>query len=159
VLTGLAFTGAAVFWAGAAWAQSRWLVRFPRHRVVVAGALILASAVALAIVGTLPSVPAATAAPSMVVAAIGMGLLAPSLTLLSLHHTPPERQGYASSAMQTTQNLGQIVVLGVASALLNAVLVTDGELRSYGAAFTLLLLPTALVVILAGRARENAPTP
>ncbi|MFJ2739364.1 MFS transporter [Streptomyces sp. NPDC087440] len=157
VVTGLAFTGAAVFWAGAAWVQSRWLGRFPRHRVVIAGALLLAAAVVLALVGTLPSVPAATAAPAMVVAAIGMGLLAPSLTLLSLHHTPPDRQGYASAAMQTTQNLGQIAVLGVASALFNAVLVREGELPGYAGAFALLLVPTALVVLLAGRARADAP--
>ncbi|MGW7415124.1 MFS transporter [Streptomyces sp. NPDC054863] len=156
VQTGLAFTGAAVFWAGAAWVQSRRLGRFPRHRVVAAGALLLAVAVVLAAVGTFPSVPALTAAPAMVVAAVGMGLLAPSLTLLSLSHTPPDRQGYASSAMQTTQNLGQIVVLGVASALFNAALGAGAsELPGYTAAFALLLVPTGLVVLLAARARAH----
>ncbi|MFI0983380.1 MFS transporter [Streptomyces sp. NPDC021093] len=156
VQTGLAFTGAAVCWAGAAWVQSRWLGRIPRHHVVVAGALLLGAAIALAAVGTLPSVPPLTAAPAMVVAAVGMGLLAPSLTLLSLSHTPPDRQGYASSAMQTTQNLGQIVVLGVASALFNAALGAGAsELPGYTAAFALLLVPTGLVVLLAARARAN----
>ena len=183
VQTGLAFTGAAVFWAGAAWVQGHLLDRFARHRVVVAGAGLLGVAVVLAAVGTYPSVPPPVAASSMVVAAIGMGLLTPSLTLLSLSHTPPDRQGYASAAMQTTQNLGQIVVLGVASALFNGVLgvgagagsgsgagpgpasaagsvsgSVSGELAGYAAAFALLLVPTLLLGLLAARARARTGT-
>ncbi|MFC9424530.1 hypothetical protein [Streptomyces sp. NPDC056987] len=78
-------------------------------------------AVTLAIAGTLPATPAYTAASAMVLAAVGMGVYAPSLTVLSLTHSPPGRQGHASSAMQT------------------------------GAAFGLLLAPCALAVPLAAR--------
>lgn len=78
----------------------------------------------------------------MVVAAVGMGLLVPSLTVLSLAHAPTGRQGYASSAIQTNQNLGQILVLGVASAVFNAFLgAGSDEHVGYAAAFGLLLVP------------------
>lgn len=155
-VTGLAFTGAAIAWAAASWWQGRLVERYPRHRLVTAGALVMTLAIAIAAAGTLPALPALTAALSMVVAAVGMGLLAPSLTLLSLTHSPAGRQGYASSAMQTAQNLGQITVIGVASALFNACLGTGSTgLIGYTAAFLLLLVPTVLAALLAARAADN----
>ncbi|MET9319098.1 MFS transporter [Streptomyces sp. NPDC003038] len=155
VMIGFAFTGAAVVWAGASWVQGRLLENWPRHRLVVVGALVQSAAVVIAVVGTLPGVPALTAAAAMLVAAVGMGLLDPSLTVLSLSHSPPGRQGHASSAMQTNQNLGQIAVLGLAAAVLNTCLaIGASDLTGYAAAFVLLLVPSLLVVLLAGRARR-----
>jgi hypothetical protein len=56
--------------------------------------------------------------------------------------------------MQTNQNLGQIAILALSSAALNASLgAGTSEPTGYGAAFTLLLAPTVLIVVLAGRAR------
>ncbi|MGW1101848.1 MFS transporter [Streptomyces sp. NPDC002540] len=156
VSVGLLFTGAAVAWAGSSWVQGRLLERCPRHRLVVIGAVVLAAAVVVAVVGTLPALPPFVAASSMVVAAVGMGLLAPALTLLSLSHAPPGRQGSASGAMQTNQNLGQITVLGVSSGLFNACLgagTTDSA--GYGAAFGLLLGPCLLAALLAIRTRAD----
>ncbi|MDQ0757527.1 MFS family permease [Streptomyces canus] len=152
---GLAFTGAAVAWAGSSWVQGRLLEHCPRHRLVAAGALVQAAAVVVAITGTIPATPTYTAASAMVIAAIGMGIYAPSLTMLSLTHSPPGRQGYASSAMQTTQNLGQTTVLGVSSALFNACLGAGStDAASYGVAFGLLLAPCLLASLLAARARS-----
>ncbi|MFI6285650.1 MFS transporter [Streptomyces sp. NPDC051018] len=151
---GLAFTGAALAWAASSWVQGHLLNHWPRHRLVVTGALVLAGAVAVAIVGTVPAMSAFVAASAMVVAAVGMGLFAPSLTVLSLSHSPAGRQGYASSAMQTNQNLGQISVLGAASGVFNAFLsIGWGEPAGYGAAFGLLLVPCAVAVLYAVRVR------
>jgi hypothetical protein len=122
----------------------------------VAGALVQAAAVALAVAGTLPATPTYTAASAMVVAAVGMGMYAPSLTVLSLTHSPPGRQGYASSAMQTAQNLGQVTVLGLSSALFNACLgAGSSDAVGYSAAFGLLLVPCTLAALLAARARST----
>ncbi|HEY9326961.1 MAG TPA: MFS transporter [Streptomyces sp.] len=154
VQTGLAFTGAAIAWAGSSWLQGRLQGRVSRHRLVTAGALVMGAAVAVAAVGTLPGLPALTAAGAMVLAAVGMGMAAPSLTLLSLTHSPPDRQGYASSAMQTSQNLGQMAVMGVAAALFNLLLgFGSADLPAYAAAFGLLLVPSVLAATLAVRAR------
>ncbi|MFJ2880754.1 MFS transporter [Streptomyces sp. NPDC086796] len=155
VVTGLAFTGAALAWAASSWVQGRLPERTPRHRPVVVGASIQAGAVAIAVVGSLPGTSPVIAASSMVVAAVGMGLLAPSLTVLSLSHAPTGRQGYASSAMQTNQNLGQILILGVASAVFNAFLsVGSNDHAGYAAAFGLLLVPGVLAALLVTRARS-----
>ncbi|WP_329583099.1 MFS transporter [Kitasatospora sp. NBC_01250] len=153
-VTGLAFTGAAVAWAASSWVQSHLLADRPRQQLVAVGALVLALAAGLGIAGTLPALPALTAAAAIVVAALGMGLLAPSVTLLSLSHSPPDRQGYASSAMQTAQNLGQVGVLGIASAVFNACSGSHGAgLAGYGTVFALLLVPSLLAALLAGRTR------
>ncbi|MFE3941825.1 MFS transporter [Streptomyces sp. NPDC059118] len=155
VVTGLAFTGAALAWAASSWVQGRLPERTPRHRLVVVGASVQAGAVAIAVVGSLPGMSPVVAASSMVVAAVGMGLLAPSLTVLSLSHAPTGRQGYASSAMQTNQNLGQILILGVASAVFNAFLSAgSNDHVGYAAAFGLLLVPGVLAALLATRARS-----
>lgn len=154
VQTGLAFTGAAIAWAGSSWAQGRLQGRVARHRLVTAGALVMGASVALAAAGTLPALPAQTAAAAMVLAAVGMGMAAPSLTLLSLTHSPPGRQGYASSAMQTSQNLGQMAVMGVAAAVFNLALAGgSADTAAYAAAFGLLLVPSVLAASLAVRAR------
>lgn len=156
VQTGLAFTGAAIAWAGSSWLQGRLQGRVSRHRMVTAGALVMGAAVAVAAVGTLPALPALTAAGAMVLAAVGMGMAAPSLTLLSLTHSPSGRQGYVSSAMQTSQNLGQMAVMGVAAAVFNLFLgFGSADLPAYAAAFALLLVPSVLAARLAVRARST----
>ncbi|QKW24666.1 MFS transporter [Kitasatospora sp. NA04385] len=156
-VTGLAFTGAALAWAGSSWVQGRLHHRVPRHRLVAVGAAVMAVAVAVAALCTVPAVPPAVAVSSMVLAAVGMGLAAPSLTLLSLAHTPADRQGYASGAMQTSQNLGQTLVLAVTSALFTTLSVlSDGGLPAFTGAFALLAVPIAAAAALSGRTRVTA---
>ncbi|ASY33110.1 MULTISPECIES: MFS transporter [Streptomyces] len=156
VLIGFIFTSASVVWAGASWVQGRVLENWPRHRLVGAGALVQATAVAVAVAGTLPGVPALTAAAAMPLAAVGMGLLEPSLIVLSLVHSSAGDRGYASGAMQSNQNLGQILILGLAAAALNITLAfgTTG-LAGYTTAFGLLLLPSLLLIVLSGRTRQH----
>ncbi|MGW6057338.1 MFS transporter [Streptomyces sp. NPDC055189] len=151
--TGLAFTGAAIAWAGSSWVQGHLLDHWPRHRLVVVGSVILAAAVAIAAAGTLPAMPALTAASALVVAAVGMGLVAPALTLLSLSHSPAGLQGQAGSAMQTNQNLGQITIMALSSALFAGLGAASTGTAGYAAAFGLLLVPSALAALLAVRAR------
>ncbi|MFE2989022.1 hypothetical protein [Streptomyces sp. NPDC059262] len=98
--------------------------------------------------------PAPTAASTMVIAAVGMGALAPSLTLLSLAHSPAGRQGCAGGAKQTTQNPGQIGVLGLASAVFNLFAgVGSSGPGGYGAAFALPLVPSVMAAVLSARTR------
>ncbi|OKH95216.1 MFS transporter permease [Streptomyces uncialis] len=154
LVIGLAFTGAALAWAASSAVQGRLLERAPRHRLVVAGALVQGVAVAVAAVGTLPGAPDPVAASAMVVAAVGMGMYAPSLTVLALSHSPRGRQGYASSSMQTSQNLGQVTVLALGSGVFNAFLGAGSSGHGgYRAAFVLLLVPCAVAALLAVRTR------
>lgn len=154
VTVGFAFTASAVLWAGASWMQGNVLQHVPRHHLVVVGALVMAAAVAFALTGSLEDLPALTAAAAMPLAAIGMGLLAPCVTVLSLSHSPAHRQGHTTSAMQISMNLGQVVVLALATAVLNICLAAGtAPLGGYATAFAILLSAPLLVVLLASRAR------
>ncbi|OII67070.1 MFS transporter [Streptomyces sp. CC77] len=154
VTVGVAFTAAAVLWAAASWAQGRRLQHVARHRLVTAGALVMGASVALAAVGSVDGVHPWFALAAMPLAAVGMGLLDPCVTVLSLKHSQPHRQGHTTSALQTNMNLGQVAVLGLASAVLNACLALGaGPLGGYASAFALLVALPLLVAVLAGRAR------
>ena len=153
-ITGLGFTGAALAWAAASWAQGRPLRDVARHHLVRAGAVVLAVASLLAIAGSYPETPAFTAATALILAGFGMGMLVPCLTVLSLSHSPAHRQGYASAAMQTMQNLGQVTMMGLAAAVFAA-----GSGSDYAGVFALLLLPSLLTVLLAPRAQAVAAIP
>ncbi|MEU5346941.1 MFS transporter, partial [Streptomyces sp. NPDC020766] len=154
VTVGVAFTTAAVLWAAASWVQGNLLQHVARHRLVTAGALIMAVSVILAAAGSLSGVHPLIAVAAMPLAAVGMGLLDPCVTVLSLKHSAPHRQGHTTSALQTNMNLGQVVVLGLASAVLNACLALGtGQLGGYASAFALLVALPLLVAVLAGRAR------
>ncbi|MEV6164225.1 MFS transporter [Streptomyces sp. NPDC052052] len=156
VVVSIAFTASALLWAGASWVQGRLLQHVARHRLVVAGGLILAVSVALAAAGCFGGAPAFTAEAAMPLSAIGMGLLDPCVTVLSLKHSAPHRLGRTTSAMQTNRNLGQVVVLACASAVLNGAMAAGASpLGGYRLAFVLLLTPPLLVALLAVRARAD----
>jgi hypothetical protein len=83
---------------------------------------------------------------------------APPPGLFSRGYLPATGQGYASGALQTSQNLGQTVVLALASALFSAVSTeAPGQLVPFVWAFALLILPVAGPVCLAGRTRTASP--
>ncbi|MFI1247944.1 MFS transporter [Streptomyces anulatus] len=160
VTVGVAFTASAVLWAVASWAQGKLLQDVARHRLVAVGALIMAASVALAVVGSFSGVSPLLAMAAMPLAAFGMGMLDPCVTVLSLSHSAPDRLGHTTSAMQTNMNLGQVVVLAFATAVLNAGLAAGtSRLGGYAVTFSLLLVPTLLVAVLAVRARKDAPGP
>jgi len=150
-VTGLAFTGAAITWSAASWLQSRSPANRPRHRMVCAGGLLLTAAAAAGAAGTSPGLPALTAGAALLLAAAGMGMYSTTLTVQSLASVPVERQGYASSTLVTVQNLGQIVVLGAASVVLNACTAAGSERAGFAAAFGVLTVPTLLAAALATR--------
>ncbi|MFD0040673.1 MFS transporter [Streptomyces anulatus] len=158
VTVGVAFTASAVLWAVASWAQGKLLQDVARHRLVTVGALIMAASVAFAVVGSFSGISPLLAMAAMPLAAIGMGMLDPCVTVLSLSHSAPDRLGHTTSAMQTNMNLGQVVVLAFATAVLNAGLAAGtSRLGGYAITFSLLLVPTLLVAVLAVRARKDAP--
>lgn len=152
-LAGLAFTGSAVAWGASSWAQSRWLAERPRHLLVASGAVLLVVANGAAAVAMASGLPAWIPAVSLTLAAIGMGATMPTLTVLSLAHAPSGRTGYAGAAMATSQNLGQVGILALGSGLLGTTPADAGELARFGPALGVLVVPSLLIVILAGRVR------
>ncbi|UUV29023.1 MFS transporter [Amycolatopsis roodepoortensis] len=150
-VAGVSFTGATLLWAGAAWLQGHPWAEVPRHRLVLLGSVVIAGSSVIAIFGVFGFVPPLTASAALIVAGFGMGLVMPSLTVLAFDHCPPEDQGRYSAAMQVSQGLGSVVLIGAAGALFNVGTAVEypGALV-YGVVFgfvTLVAVPACLLAL------------
>lgn len=128
VTAGLALTGGAVSWSLGSWLQGRKM--FSRATNLVAGMSGITAG--LVLMGTIAfeGVPAAMALPAWVVAGLGMGLVYPTLSVLTLELSAPGEQGVNSSALQ----VGEMVVTVVAVAGTGALLLTVGYWAAFAAA-------------------------
>ncbi|MDM4722321.1 MFS transporter [Micromonospora sp. WMMA1363] len=117
---GMVLTVGAVFWSTGSWAQGR--IPTPRSRAmlpragltcVTAGTVVVASAL-------VPAVPVWVAVLGWAGAGLGMGLLYPSLSVLTLELSNPGEQGRNSSSLQLSDSLFAASVLALTGALLAA---------------------------------------
>lgn len=117
-LAGASLTGAALTWSLGAWLQGRPGLRVERSWLLTAGFLLVLAGIALAAAATQHDVPVVTAAVGWALAGLGMGLGLTSLSVLVLELSPPHEQGANSSALQVSDALGSIVLIGAAGAVL-----------------------------------------
>src|SRR5690606_25166250 len=93
-LAGLALTGGALAWSGAATLQGRMGARLSSPRAVRLGAvLVLAGIVVVAATAAL-QLDAVVIALAWIVAGAGMGLMSPRSSALTLAMSTPENQGF-----------------------------------------------------------------
>ena len=119
-LAGASLTGAALTWSLGAWLQGRPALRTPRSVLVTLGFVFVLAGIGLVAVATSDAVPAATAAVGWIVAGLGMGLGLTSLSVLVLELSPVAEQGVNASALQVSDALGSIVMIGTAGAVFAA---------------------------------------
>jgi hypothetical protein len=117
---GLVLTTGAVAWSFGSWLQGR--VRAPRSRATLPRAGLTCITLGVAVVGftVLPTVPIGVGVSGWAVAGIGMGLLYPSLSVLTLELSAPGEQGRNSSSLQLCDSLAAAVVLALTGAVLAA---------------------------------------
>jgi MFS family permease len=121
-------------------------------RLLRAGmAAICAGGLAVALV-LLPTVPVAVAALAWTVAGFGIGIVFPTLSVLTLECAPAAERGAASSALQISDSLFSAVGLALASALF-AGLRGGAPAMAYLAGFGVAAVLSLLGVLLAPRAR------
>jgi MFS family permease len=116
-LAGASLTGAALTWSLGAWLQGRPGLRTPRWVLLTLGFVLVLAGIGLAALATSPDVPAVTAAVGWAVAGLGMGLGLTSLSVLVLELSAPGEQGANASALQVSDALGSIVLIGTAGAI------------------------------------------
>jgi MFS family permease len=129
-LAGASLTGAALTWSLGAWLQGRPGLRTPRAVLVTLGFVFVLAGIGLVAVATSDAVPAVTAAIGWVVAGLGMGLGLTSLSVLVLELSPISEQGVNASALQVSDALGSIIMIGTAGAVF-AALATGGDARRH----------------------------
>ncbi|MFC6087495.1 MFS transporter [Sphaerisporangium aureirubrum] len=115
---GLALTGGALTWSFASWLQGREV--FGRTTNLLAGTGAIGLGILLMSAVTLDAVPVAVAYPSWIVAGFGMGLVYPTLSVLTLELSGPGEQGANSSALQVGEMVFSVVSVAVTGAIFTA---------------------------------------
>lgn len=139
VLAGLVLTVGALSWSLGSWLQGREV--FTRQTNLRTGTV--AITVGLLMMGSVAfdTVPVAVAYPAWLVAGFGIGLVYPTLAVLTLEISRPGEQGANSAALQ----LGEMVFTVVAIALTGALLLTFGYATAFAA--TVLIAALSLTVV------------
>ena len=111
-VAGLALAVGAASWAVGSFAQSRLSGSTDRSAAVLVGALIVVVAILTLPLVLVPSVSVWVAAGSWALAAMGMGLAIPSISVQTMRLSPEADQGLNSSALQIVDSV--LVVIGTA---------------------------------------------
>ena len=117
-LAGLAVTGTALGWSTGSWWQGRPRLKTPRYKLVRRGAAVTATGVLItgcaAVVTTALVIPAWLAGIGLIVGGLGMGLSMSSNSVLLFDYSPADDQGANSAAIQMSDSLGGLLVIGAA---------------------------------------------
>lgn len=154
-LGGLTLTGAALGWAAGSWWQGRPSMQLPRQRLVVVGASLATAGIAVAGTAAVAvdgfAVPTWVAAAGWTVGGAGMGLTMSCMSVLLFELSPVADQGANSAAIQMSDALGSIVMIGAAGVLYSLLRLAQPGLVTFGAIFALMTLAGVSAVWVASR--------
>jgi MFS family permease len=149
---GLALTGGALTWSFASWLQGREV--FGRATNLWLGSASLSVGILAMGAVAFPEVPLQLAYPAWIAAGFGMGLIYPTLSVLTLELSAPGEAGRNSGALQLGESVFSVVSVAVTAALFTAL----GA--AYWVVFALTVLIAAAGLGLVPRAvRGRAPQP
>jgi MFS family permease len=151
-MAGLSLTAGGVLWAIGSWYQARPTQPFSRKGLLTLGMLVTAAGIVVSALVLIPSVPAFTAMLSWGLAGLGLGLVYPTLSVLTLELSRREEQGENSSGLQLSDAMFSTASLAVAGSLF-AALVASSSQFAYLATF---LVALALAVTGAAVSRRVA---
>jgi predicted MFS family arabinose efflux permease len=155
---GLILAVSATLWSAGSYVQSRLPGAADRSGAVRAGAAVVTGALVVLPLSLVATIPPWVAAPVWALAAFGMGLAIPSVSVQVMRLSPAESLGANSSAVQIVDALGVTVAVSVAG-LGHAAAVASGGATAL--TYALIWLGSAalgvLTIALAGRMRPPLP--
>ncbi|MFJ8018276.1 MFS transporter [Streptomyces sp. NPDC096339] len=156
-MAGFSLALGGVTWAGGSWVQSKGRMAPYRERLMVAGMVMVALAIAGAPAVLIESVPVWTVAVAWAVGCLGMGLVIGSTSVLLLKLSAPQEAGANSAALQISDALANVVLLAAGGAAFAALgggavgaahaVTAEGAGASHPAAFVVVFLPMACVAL------------
>ncbi|GAA2255195.1 MFS transporter [Streptomyces ruber] len=155
-LAGLSLAAGGATWALGSYLQSRPRVEPYRERLMTAGMVLVAAAIATAPSVLIEAVPVWTVAVAWGFGCLGMGLNISSTSVLLLKLSAPEQAGANSAALQISDGLSNVLLLaagGAAFAALgggaagHAVTTATATTGSHPEAFAAVFLPMAAVAL------------
>jgi MFS family permease len=157
---GWSLTVGALGWSAGSWLQSRARDRAgmaDRVRRLRIGLLAIALGIAITALVLWPAVPTATAAVGWLLAGVGIGLVFPTLSVLTLSLSPLGEQGAHSSALQLSDALVSALGLALAGAL-QSVLGAHSAQAGFGAVWGLAAAMALTGAALCARVMTTADT-
>jgi MFS family permease len=154
---GASLTGGALTWAVGAWYQGRPRLRSPRTRLVTLGLALVGVGIVIVASSVSPYVPVWTAALGWVITGLGMGLGVTSLSVLVLGLSAPAEQGANSAAMQVSEAIASIAMIGLGGAIFAGLRDPRGD--DAGAFLLVFAVMSAIALLgsLAARRSEGIP--
>jgi len=110
---GISLTVGALTWAVGSETSGRWGDRLGNHRLALAGAGLLALACATLLTAAWFDLPAWLPIVFWGFGSLGMGMLYPRLTVLSLAYSTARNQGFNSSALQISDGVGTSTMMAL----------------------------------------------
>ncbi|GAA3231630.1 MFS transporter [Nonomuraea helvata] len=146
---GFALMGGSLTWSFASWLQGREI--FSQMTNLRLGSAAIALGILLMGAVTFTAVPVALAYPAWVVTGFGIGLVYPTLSVLTLELSAPGEQGRNSSALQVGESVFSVVAVAVTGALFAAA----GS--GYWAVFAAALVMALAGLAIAPRSAKSGP--
>lgn len=154
-LAGLVLTAAAITWASGSWLRSRAGLQHRNALVLRLGAAAIAIGIMLAAAVVSEAVPVFVAMIGWAVGGLGMGMIYPTLSVLTLQLSPVSEQGLNTSALQLNDSLSAVVALAL-SGVLYAGLIDATPVVAYVACFGAALVLVLLAFVVAPRVNPRA---
>ena len=153
-LAGLSLAGGGLTWAAGSYLQARPRFEPARERLVQVGMLLTAGAIAAVPLALVQSVPVWVVAVAWCAGGMGMGMAISTLTVLLLKVSRPEDTGTNSAALQVSDALANVVMVGAAGTVFAALgggsvapSATAAAVSSHPAAFAAVFLPAAALAL------------
>lgn len=119
-LAGATLTAAALSWSVGSWIQGRPAVSVRREVLIRRGTGLVAVGVAALSLGLWTALPPYVAAVGWALGGLGMGLAMSSTNVVVLGLSSVQEQGFHSSALQVSDALGSVVMVGLGGAVFAA---------------------------------------
>lgn len=149
---GVALGIGALGWCSGSWYQGNHTRAWSRAGLVVTGASLMVVGIAGSAL-VLTTQPVSLAIVAWAVTGLGMGLVYPSLSVLTLALSPPGQQGRNTSALHLSEAIAVATTLAVSGSLF-AFLLTQSERTAYMACFIAPIGLVLLSVLVARRVQE-----
>ncbi|WP_455948581.1 MFS transporter [Lelliottia jeotgali] len=150
LLAGVALSLGALGWFAGSWLQGHQQRGWSRRQLLQSGALLMCVGILATSLAIQPGMPLWSAMVGWVLTGLGMGLIYPSLSVLTLSLSAPAHQGANTSALQLSEALGVATTLAVSGSLF-ALFLEGREALGYLLTFAIMLVLAMLSVAVARR--------
>lgn len=150
VWAGVALSLGALGWFSGSWLQGHQQRGWSRRQLLLSGALLMCVGILATSLAIQPGIPLWSAMVGWVLTGLGMGLIYPSLSVLTLSLSAPEHQGANTSALQLSEALGVATTLAISGSLF-ALFLDGREVLGYLLTFAIMLVLALLSVVVARR--------